>query len=214
MCHRCFREPTIHTLAEWSAVLRLATEWSFHDIRALAITRLETLVTPVNRILLGRAYDVSGWLPQAYAELCQRKGCLTLDEVKLLHPEDIWLIVTVREESFRSDSVVPPDDIVRRVETMFGSLTSGNPRTTESLDSDSKGPSSPTEEERPAHTNSGHADDNGTTTEHESTASPLPKEVSFMKTAIVCVLACGMKHLYTSLPGCSCIVYDLHVFHI
>ena len=60
----------LSTTEEWTSVLALATQWEFADYRRLAIARLAQLASPVDRILLGRRYDIPEWLSTAYLELC------------------------------------------------------------------------------------------------------------------------------------------------
>lgn len=104
----CFRAPKIVTFQEWSAVLRLASEWSFEDIRSLAIERLEPLATPVDRITLSHTFNIPQWLSGAYVELCQRPRSLAAADIRVLAAEDVELIMAVRETTLRLGGVSGP----------------------------------------------------------------------------------------------------------
>ncbi|KAI0030323.1 hypothetical protein K488DRAFT_26616, partial [Vararia minispora EC-137] len=77
---------------EWIAVLKLATQWSFQSIRHLAITKLDPLVSPMDRLLLARAYNVQIWVDVALHALCIREEPLSLPEIRRMAYIDIALI--------------------------------------------------------------------------------------------------------------------------
>ncbi|EKM59128.1 uncharacterized protein PHACADRAFT_63712, partial [Phanerochaete carnosa HHB-10118-sp] len=98
----CYRSPDITSVDEWSAVLRLATEWSFDSIRNLAMERLEPLASPIEKIVLSHTHSIPNWLPAAYVSLCQRSHPLTAAEIRAIQAEDIELIMSVRETMLRA----------------------------------------------------------------------------------------------------------------
>jgi hypothetical protein len=117
----CFREPDIGTIKGWTAVLRLATLWSFADVRALAIRRLDGLVTSsVDRIVLSHAFDVPHWLSVAYIELCQRRETLASAEIERLEAKDVSLILAIREELLRVGHAATRQNVARRVHAKLG----------------------------------------------------------------------------------------------
>ncbi|KAI0726910.1 hypothetical protein C8Q72DRAFT_887192 [Fomitopsis betulina] len=87
----------LSTTEEWTSVLALATKWDFAEYRQLAIARLAQLASPVDRILLGRRYDVPEWLTAAYLELCTRDDVLSYDEGMLLGMHDVILLSDIRQ---------------------------------------------------------------------------------------------------------------------
>ena len=112
---RCFREPQIISVEEWSAVLRLSTEWSFQGIRELAMKRLEPIATPIEKIVLSHSYAIPGWLPEAYTSLCERPHSLIASEIKVVQPEDVELVMSIRETIFRSGRSWERSEIVSRI---------------------------------------------------------------------------------------------------
>lgn len=100
-CRDMFDSHTECTVEVWCAVLRLATEWDFSSIRATAIQNLEHLVTPLEKLLLGRARDVSHWIHFALFALCTRQEPLTIGEARQMLLEDVVLIAASRETAHR-----------------------------------------------------------------------------------------------------------------
>lgn len=87
----------LHTIDDWIAVLKVASRLDFMSHRKLAITRLTALASPVERIKLGKDYDIASWLGPAYKELCLRTPPLTVDEGSKLGLEDAMKISAVRD---------------------------------------------------------------------------------------------------------------------
>ncbi|TFK58294.1 hypothetical protein BDN72DRAFT_739871, partial [Pluteus cervinus] len=65
---------------EWASVLKIANVLDFPAIRKLAVGQLESVASPVDRIVLGRKYDFPKLVASGYVELCQRITPLTLLE--------------------------------------------------------------------------------------------------------------------------------------
>ncbi|KZP25189.1 hypothetical protein FIBSPDRAFT_783642 [Athelia psychrophila] len=91
------------TVEDWSSILHLADKWSFESIRALAITQLAPIASPIDKIVLGRRYDVNEWLPDAYGSVCVQPAALTQDEGRRLGVDDV-----IRINAFARSSVSPP----------------------------------------------------------------------------------------------------------
>ena len=89
-------------------MLALATQWEFADYRRLAIARLAQLASPVDRILLGRRYDIPEWLSTAYLELCTRDDPLSYEEGERLGMRDVILLSDIRQ-SVRGPRVMMQD---------------------------------------------------------------------------------------------------------
>ncbi|KAH9829448.1 uncharacterized protein C8Q71DRAFT_799711 [Rhodofomes roseus] len=87
----------LSTTEEWTSVLALATKWEFADYRQLAISRLAQLASPIDRILLGRSYDIPEWIAAAYLELCKRDDALTYEEGARLGMHDAILLSDIRQ---------------------------------------------------------------------------------------------------------------------
>ncbi|KZV76477.1 hypothetical protein PENSPDRAFT_747662 [Peniophora sp. CONT] len=100
------------SLQEWTAVLRLATLWSFATTRTLAIRELEPLASVIDKLVLARAHGVEQWLRPAFVELCLRPAKLTRAEAARLQarPDDVVLVFTIREEI--KDSRLPREEVI------------------------------------------------------------------------------------------------------
>ncbi|KAI0640072.1 hypothetical protein C8Q77DRAFT_1214404 [Trametes polyzona] len=103
----------LSTLDEWTSVLRLAHMYEFEGHRTLAIERLKTLATPIDRILLAREYLIDGWLEDAYTELCMREEPLTLDEGVRLGVEDVVRLADIRQSVRATYRIVPKEQHIR-----------------------------------------------------------------------------------------------------
>lgn len=94
-----FRSITLTTIEEWSNVLDLADRWGFSDIKALAIGSLEPIASPIEKIMLGRRYIISDWLPGAYLDLCNRTTSLSIEEARSIPLEDVVMIAMLRDRT-------------------------------------------------------------------------------------------------------------------
>ncbi|KZP17544.1 hypothetical protein FIBSPDRAFT_830314 [Athelia psychrophila] len=92
-----FHRPTDKTTAQWTSVLHLAAKWGFESIRLLAIDKLTATAIPIDKIVLGRRYGISDWLPGAYEAVCTRADPLTDEEGMKLGVEDIIKISAARQ---------------------------------------------------------------------------------------------------------------------
>jgi len=87
------------TLEEWTTILRLANEWQFNEIKALALRELKSLpIDLISRIALYEQYGASAEdrLP-LYAELCERPEPPLFGEFKRLSEQTQYLIWNARE---------------------------------------------------------------------------------------------------------------------
>jgi len=104
---------------EWNSVLDLASKWKFESIKALAIEKLAVIASPIDRIVLGRRYEITEWLVDAYTAACERSSALTLEEAGRLGLEDVVKISFLRQE-IRTLSSGPARASVDVVSTTFG----------------------------------------------------------------------------------------------
>ncbi|KZP17540.1 hypothetical protein FIBSPDRAFT_698883, partial [Athelia psychrophila] len=91
-----FHRSTEKTTAQWTSILHLAAKWGFESIQLLAIDKLTATAIPVDKIVLGRRYGISDWLPGAYEAVCTRADPLTVEEGMKLGVEDIIRISAAR----------------------------------------------------------------------------------------------------------------------
>ncbi|KAA1470535.1 hypothetical protein DENSPDRAFT_742471, partial [Dentipellis sp. KUC8613] len=92
-----FHEHGVTTVEGWTSVLRLSTKWSFSSIRTLATGALQRIASSVDKVVLGRTYDIGAWLRPNLVALCDREQPLTMDEGLRLGVRDVILITSVRE---------------------------------------------------------------------------------------------------------------------
>ncbi|GJE84055.1 hypothetical protein PsYK624_001300 [Phanerochaete sordida] len=111
----CYSPPDIRSVAEWSAVLRLSTEWSFDGIRKLALQQLEPIASPIEKIVLSHSQSIPEWRPAAYTALCQRPNPLTAQEIRVIHAEDVELIMSVREGLLRAGATADAKKVAAKV---------------------------------------------------------------------------------------------------
>ena len=86
---------------EWTSVLKLANQWDFVEVKALAVRELQRLsMDPLQRILLYRKYAVNGvHLQKAFTELTIREKRITVDEGRELGLETMVQLADARERA-------------------------------------------------------------------------------------------------------------------
>lgn len=108
----CFSEYGIYpatTVDEWTAIMHLADKWTFKSVRVLAIKSLSSIASPVDKIILGRKYDIEEWLSDAYEAVCRRPEPLTLEEGIRLQMDDVIKIYAIRHNhGITRDAFGPP----------------------------------------------------------------------------------------------------------
>jgi hypothetical protein len=119
MCNSEFGKVPLETFEEWSSVLHLASKWEFHVLRSLAIDRLGALASPVDKVDLGRKYEISFWLKEAYVALCERTAPLTLEEGRRISLEDVIKISQARHNVRLYSSLVPAEAIQSTVDQLL-----------------------------------------------------------------------------------------------
>ncbi|TRM68864.1 hypothetical protein BD626DRAFT_391988 [Schizophyllum amplum] len=92
----------VKTPEEWISVLRLATKWSFVDLRVLAIGQLRFDATPIDRIAAARELDVPEWLLPAFIDVCMAPKWLTQEDAERLGLSTVVEIGRIREEMHKA----------------------------------------------------------------------------------------------------------------
>jgi hypothetical protein len=103
---------------EWTSILDLAAKWKFQSIKALALKQLLPIISPIDKLVLGRRHGITGWLPDAYSAICGRKDALTLEEGLRLGMEDVIKISALRQGGSGSDFL--PTEYATPLETTSG----------------------------------------------------------------------------------------------
>jgi hypothetical protein len=78
--------------------LHLASKWGFTDLHRASLDAIEPLASAVDKIVLGRMYDLSQWIPGAYLDLLERKNGLSVHEARRMPIEDVVAISQGRYE--------------------------------------------------------------------------------------------------------------------
>ncbi|KZV65992.1 hypothetical protein PENSPDRAFT_702426 [Peniophora sp. CONT] len=92
---------------DWTAVLKIAHRWDCPTIKALAVERLDIILTEspddtcFKRLSLARTYNVAAWLVQAISGLCARRGTLVEEEIAQMRPADVQCVMEAREAELR-----------------------------------------------------------------------------------------------------------------
>ncbi|KZV76885.1 hypothetical protein PENSPDRAFT_660846 [Peniophora sp. CONT] len=100
---RIFDTPEVETVAQWTAVLRVASMWNFEAVKRLAVKQLDERVSPLQRLVLARAYDLSGWLERAFVDLILLEELPSWEEMERLNVQlkDFARVTTAREAIVR-----------------------------------------------------------------------------------------------------------------
>jgi hypothetical protein len=70
------------TRDEWLSVVKLSTMWGFLEARVLSIEQLSKLdLSPTDKIVFGKKYQVLSWLQEGYAALVLREDAMTAEEL-------------------------------------------------------------------------------------------------------------------------------------
>jgi hypothetical protein len=116
------------TPTQWMAVLGLSSKWGFVDLRTTAVAALTPFASPVDKIVLARAFGIPDWLPGAYADLFERAESLTVEESRRLPLEDVVAIAHGRCDA-RPAGVRPRAQIEAAVTQLLSlSITAGPAR--------------------------------------------------------------------------------------
>ncbi|KAL1759897.1 hypothetical protein FB107DRAFT_204180 [Schizophyllum commune] len=90
----------IHTVDEWTSVLRLATKWSIDSLGELAIEEIKPKASPFDKVTIAREFDLGpGWLLPAFVNICERPNWLNRDEAERLGLPTVVEIGRIREEA-------------------------------------------------------------------------------------------------------------------
>ncbi|TRM68913.1 hypothetical protein BD626DRAFT_472357 [Schizophyllum amplum] len=92
-----FTGPGPTTAEQWTGVLTLASQWKIDPLFKLAVQKVEPLLSPVDKLVLGNKYDIDGWAKAAYEELCLRRAPLSKEEGRKL---GVDAVVKINEMKF------------------------------------------------------------------------------------------------------------------
>ncbi|RXW20424.1 hypothetical protein EST38_g5413 [Candolleomyces aberdarensis] len=71
---------------DWLSVLKLSTKWLFNDLRKKAIEELSWLsLDPIERIQLGKEFDVEAWLLSGCRDLVSRESVISIEDAEKIN---------------------------------------------------------------------------------------------------------------------------------
>ncbi|TFK58660.1 hypothetical protein BDN72DRAFT_829558 [Pluteus cervinus] len=91
---------------EWASILKVSHQWEFESIFKLALEKIELVSSPVDKVVIGKAYDIPEWATEARVLLCRREEPITLEEALRMGIEEAMSISTTRHR-IRSSEVRP-----------------------------------------------------------------------------------------------------------
>ncbi|KAL1662388.1 hypothetical protein GGF50DRAFT_59095 [Schizophyllum commune] len=110
----------IHTVDEWTSVLRLATKWSIRSLRDLAIEEIEPKASPFDKVCVAREFDQGqNWLVPAFVDICSRSESLTRAEAERLGLPTVVEVSRIREEVKASGTALAVLAAVRANEVLI-----------------------------------------------------------------------------------------------
>ena len=110
----------IHTVDEWTSVLRLATKWSIGSLRDLAIEEIEPKASPFDKVCVAREFDQGqNWLVPAFVDICSRSESLTRAEAERLGLPTVVEVSRIREEVKASGTALAVLAAVRANEVLI-----------------------------------------------------------------------------------------------
>lgn len=100
---RIFDAPEVETVAQWTGFLRIAAMWNFEAVKRLAVKQLDERVSPLQRLVLARAYDLPGWLEWAFVDLILLEELPSWEEMESLDVQlkDFARVTAAREAIVR-----------------------------------------------------------------------------------------------------------------
>jgi hypothetical protein len=109
----------ISTLAQWTDVLHLSTKWNFSAVRAAAIHAILPLSSPVDRVVIGRAYNVGGWLVDAFSDILMREDDLSEEEDARMSRGDLRAIAKGQRQLARMAETPSGAEVRKMVFELF-----------------------------------------------------------------------------------------------
>lgn len=106
----------------WTAVLGLATQWQFDNVRKEAIDVLgDREEDVIRKITLGRQYSISSWLVAAYVELANRddSDSLKAEEEKVLGDATVVKLLKIEAERRKAEREGTDFDLTEKVKEAF-----------------------------------------------------------------------------------------------
>jgi hypothetical protein len=111
--------PNLGTRKDWSSVLKVAHHFKFVAIHSLVISRLESLTTAIQRVVLVRKYRVVQWHPDTLLDMCMRDELPDDTEVARLKYDTFVKTACTREMLLTTD-LQDDEDRMGIINDIFG----------------------------------------------------------------------------------------------
>ncbi|TRM68875.1 hypothetical protein BD626DRAFT_579628 [Schizophyllum amplum] len=94
----------IHTVDEWTSVLRLATKWSISSLRDLAIQEIAPKASAIDKVVIAREFNLGkAWLLPAFTEICDADKWVNYEDAQRLGLRAVVEIGRIRAEYSTKD---------------------------------------------------------------------------------------------------------------
>lgn len=116
---------------DWIRLLSISTRLSFPQLRARAISELESLsftdFGPIDRICLAQQHDIPTWSKPSYVELCKREEPLATWEAEKIGMQTAFFLAKARERErvraselgVRGGAKIYLSEIIKIIEEIF-----------------------------------------------------------------------------------------------
>ncbi|TFK61055.1 hypothetical protein BDN72DRAFT_828546 [Pluteus cervinus] len=81
---------------EWASILKVSHLWEFKAIFKLALQKIKPLSASVDKVVLGKAYNIPEWATEGRVQLCRRDEPITLEEAIRMGMEEVVNISKTR----------------------------------------------------------------------------------------------------------------------
>ncbi|KAJ2930126.1 hypothetical protein H1R20_g6956, partial [Candolleomyces eurysporus] len=99
---------------DWLSVLKLSTRWLFNDFRKKAIEELSWLnLDPIERIQLGKEFDVEAWLQSGCRDLVSRETVISIEDAEKINWQVAISLYIIRDGVKKDAMADAIDDQVR-----------------------------------------------------------------------------------------------------
>jgi hypothetical protein len=103
---RVWEQPPLSTKDEWTSVLKVANVLTCRPLQDMAVQRLKALTTPIDKIVLSRAYAIQEWVEDSYLDITEAKTLPSLNDCRRLGLDTLYELSRAREMITCSGGVI------------------------------------------------------------------------------------------------------------
>ncbi|KAF8643557.1 hypothetical protein AX16_008945 [Volvariella volvacea WC 439] len=138
------------SVAYWSSVLQVSTYFELRSIRELSISKLTVIATAVDKVVLGRKFNVTHWLEDAYHTICTSWTHLTKEEGRRLGVDEVTGILEARQRLLWENPKMQKHEQLKIIAKIFGLEAPPDPTVYQAHPSSQKPSSSERAESNPS----------------------------------------------------------------